>query len=151
MLETECLFPGCFSVLKLHPWLSASVQGLEADNKSEFYKVFKIPKLPQLTLKSPFICIYAYEHLIILYNVGSMFKTGAERFKPSCLKSFGAGCTLTELKSMSKALFQIKLTEVMNSICDPSCTLHMYSIDHYLPRSKQDRVLKCSTVTWEST
>lgn len=69
-----------------------------------------------MTLKSPFICIYAYEHLIILYNVGSMFRTGAERLKPASLKSFGAGCTLMDLKSTSKALFQIKQREVMNSI-----------------------------------
>lgn len=43
---------------------------------------------------------------------------------------------------MSTALFQIKLREVMNSTCDPTCTLHMGSIDHCLPHSKQDGVLK---------
>lgn len=57
--ETECLFPSCFSFLKLPPWLSASEQELEENNKFEFSKNLRIPELPQLKLKPPFIWFYA--------------------------------------------------------------------------------------------
>lgn len=137
-VKETCLSPSCFCILKLPPWLSASDQGLEEDNKFEFSKNLKIPELPELKLKSPFICIYAYEHLIILYNLGSI-RTGAERLKPAYLKSFGAGGTLPALKSTSKALFQIKQREVMNSICDPECVLHPDSSDRSLTCSVQGR------------
>ena len=71
--------------------------------------------------------------------MSSVFRTDAERHKPACLKSFGAGRTLTNLKSTSKALFQIKQREVMNSICDPECTLHPDSSDRCLACSVQGR------------
>ena len=62
-------------------------------------------------------------------------RTGGERLKPVCVKTFGAGVTLTNVKSTSKALFYVKQREVTSSIRDRECTLRP---------DRSDRCLSCS-------
>lgn len=81
------------------------------------------------------LCIGALNYSIQCGHI----RTGVERLKPACLKSFGAGGTLWDLKSTSRALFQIKQREDVNGICDPECVLPPHSRDHCLVCSVQGR------------